>query len=161
MTNEEIINNWLSSVNSDLIKKYNELGLRASGNWANQLEEFQEKTSKGFKLGIKGEQYTGALEHGRAKTSTNTAGNPTLREIIREWIDVKRITPKDNISKDSLAFLIARKIHEEGIKVPNEEYNKGGLVSDVITKDKIKELGDSLTLSFVNSFKSDVIKVIK
>ena len=83
-----------------------------------------------------------------------------MREIIRKWIDVKGIVPKDGISKESLSFLIARKIHEKGIKVPNK-FNKGGLVANVVTTKKINELSNNLTLFYVENYKSDVLKQFK
>jgi hypothetical protein len=156
---QDILNTWLASVQTDLIKNYDRLGLRASGRWANSLEPFTEITDKGIRTGILGQEYTGALENGRRPTTGN-AGTPTLREEIRIWIDQKGITPKDDISKDSLAFLIARKIHREGIKVPNK-YNAGGLVSDVVTRARIKELSDQLSLFYIESFSSNVIKEFK
>ena len=159
MTTEKIISDWLSDIQIELIKNYNRLGLRASGNWEKQLEPFQKQTNDSFSIGILGAQYTGALENGR-KPTTGNEGNPTLKEVIRIWIDDKGIIPKDNISKDSLAFLIARKIHEDGIKVPNR-YNAGGLVSDVVTKKSIEDLNRELSLFYVNDFKSTIIKDLK
>jgi len=159
MTTEKIISDWLSDIQIDLVKNYNRLGLRASGNWEKQLEPFQKQTNDSFSIGILGAQYTGALENGR-KPTTGNEGNPTLKEVIRIWIDDKGIIPKDNISKDSLAFLIARKIHEDGIKVPNR-YNAGGLVSDVVTKKSIEDLNRELSLFYVNDFKSTIIKDLK
>jgi len=157
---EEIINNWLTQLETDLIKNYDRLGLRASGRWAKSLDKFIDNKNNKISLGIKGERYTGALEYGRKKTTSTQASSPTLREQIRKWIDDKGITPKDKISKDSLAYLIARKIHKEGIKVPNK-YNAGGLVTDVITKKRIQELNKAIGLNLIATFKSDIIKDFK
>jgi len=155
-----IVSEWLDDVKDDLVKNYDKLGLRASGNWERKLKPFQKVDSRSIKAGIKGERYTGALENGRKPTSTSRAGSPTLREAIRVWIDDKRIIPKGNITKDSLAYLIARKIHEKGINVPNK-FNKGGLISDVVTKERMNKLNEQLTLFYINDFKSDVIKTLK
>jgi len=124
------------------------------------LGQFIEEKKTSVRLGIEGEKYTGALENGRNPTKSSKAGSPTLKEVIRKWIDDKNIVPKGKISKDSLAFLIARKIHKEGIKVPNK-YNKGGLVSNVVTKKRIAELNKSLSLYFIKEFKSEIIKELK
>jgi hypothetical protein len=156
----DIIDKWLSDVQKDLILNYDKLGLRASGKWANSLEGFQEKSQTKFRIGVLGENYTFFLENGRGKTKATSAGSPTLREIIREWIDIKGITPYGDISKDSLAYLIARKIHEKGIQVPNK-WNKGGLVSNVVTIEKINELNKSLTLYYISDFRSKVVASLK
>jgi hypothetical protein len=154
MTTKEIIDNWLNEIQTDLIKNYDRLGLRASGNWANKLEQFQNQDGNLIKLGILGEKYTGAIEFGRLPTKMGSIPGK-LKGIIRKWIDVKGITPRDGISKDSLAFLITRKIHREGWKVPNR-FNAGGLVSDVITKSRISELMKKLSLYYIEEIKTDL-----
>ena len=158
MTTKEIIDNWLSETETDLVKNYDRLGLRASGNWARQLEQFQSEGSNLLKLGILGEKYTGALEFGRLPTKSGSVPGK-LKGIIRKWIDVKGITPRDGISKDSLAFLITRKIHREGWKVPNQ-YNAGGLVADVITKSRIAELMKKLSLYYIEEIKTEMINTL-
>jgi len=96
-------------------------------------------------------------EFGRRKTQKVTAkGTGTLRDIIREWIDVKGITPRDGISKDSLAFLITRKIHRDGIKVPNK-YNEGAILSNVLNEKAIQELLDEFGAVLVGEFESDIL----
>ena len=74
-------------------------------------------------------------------------GKRPPRSAIRQWIDDKGITP-DGISKDSLAFLIQRKIGEEGTTI----YKQGGskLVADVIPP-AVSSLKSNLILSFKNN----------
>ena len=155
----DIVNNWLKSVQDDLIKSYNDKGLRASGRWADALEPFAEFTDNGIRTGILGAPYTGALTGGRKPTSGGNAGNETLRDVIRVWIDDKGIVP-DGISKDSLAYLIARKIHTEGIQVPNK-YNVGGLVSDVVNDSRIDLLVQEMKLYYVDEMRATTIRNIK
>lgn len=156
---QEIVNEWLDEVKEELIKNYDKLGLRASGRWADSLEPKVEQKSDVTRAIMLGEEYTGALEKpGRKPTSKKQGG--ILRGLIRKWIDDKGIIPKGNISKDSLAFLITRKIHEKGIKVPNK-YNKGGLVSNVVTKEKVQELIDKIGLFYQGQLKSNLIKTLQ
>ncbi len=56
-------------------------------------------------------------------------GKRPPKAAMLQWIEDKRITPR-GISKDSLAFLLARKIGEEG----NTVYQQGGstLVADIL-----------------------------
>lgn len=119
--------------------------------------------SLGYRIDDKGltiystEKYFTVLETGRAPTSPGAArGNPTLRERIREWIDNAGITPRGNISRDSLAFLITRKIHEEGSLLYRQGGNSG-VISDFINETKIQEdlinlLTDSFRDYIINEF---------
>lgn len=159
----ESVNKWLDEAKEDLIENYNALGLRASGNWANTLTTFFEESETNFKLGFIGEDYTYYLENGRGKTSATgpyqkSAG---LKVIIRKWIDDKGIQPDGNISKDSLAFLITRKIHRDGIKVGAGQWNEGGIISDILTKQRIEELLKEIAAVKLNEIRTDILKSIK
>lgn len=162
---EEELQNELLFIIQDLIKSYDTKGLRASGNWANSLVGNVESTPNGYKLTIDGADYSGAMEYGRKPTVKK--GNGELKDIIRQWIDDKKIVPKDGISKDSLAFLITRKIHQEGITVPNK-YNIGGVISDVVEGNPtlgfkpIKErLQEKFNNIYINNISSEVLKNLK
>lgn len=73
-------------------------------------------------------------------------GKRPPKSAIRQWIDDKGIDPQ-GISKDSLAFLIQRKIGEEGTTI----YQQGGsdLVSDIL-KPEVSKIKSDLILSFKN-----------
>lgn len=120
---------WTESRVTDLKKSYRAEGLKASGNWEKELEYNVDVSTKRINITIDGAPYTEQLIRGRRKTKTSTRGNPTLREAIRQWINDKGLNPTD-ITKDSLAFLISRKIHRDGIKVPNR-YNSGTFIDRV------------------------------
>lgn len=152
MTEKEQIEIWLNEIDVDLIKNYKLLGLKASGNWERQLESKVIERRGGFNAIILNERYTGAMQYGRKSTSEAKKGK--LYWIILKWIDDKGIQT-DN--KKRLAYLISRKIDREGIKVPNQ-FNKGTLLTDIITDKKISELGQRLLNSYVTSVKSDIIK---
>lgn len=79
-----------------------------------------------------------ALEFDRKPTVNTEPGNPTLKQLIRQWIDDKGIEPKDDISKDSLAYLISRKIHREGYK------GTLGLLSNIINEPFIEEIEEKI-----------------
>jgi hypothetical protein len=160
MTIKEKIDTWLEDAKSDLIKNYDEMGLRAFGQWARELEPQTIIEQDKYHAKMLGMDYTYYLEHGRGPSrKKGKGGGRSLREIIREWIDVKGIVP-DGISKDSLAFLIARKIHIQGIRVPNQ-FNRGGLVGNVITRSRVDELIKNTTMIFIADFKSTIIKELK
>lgn len=102
------------------------------------------------------------LEQGRGPTKGGK-GSPTLREIIRKWIDDKGIVAQ-GISRDRLAFLISRKIHREGT-ILFQTGDRTGIISTVITQqridaflstfgdDRLKELGTEVNKLFKDLFK--------
>jgi hypothetical protein len=100
------------------------------------------------------------LEYGRKPSSPT--GNGSLKGIILKWINAKGIIPKDKISKETLAFLIARKIHREGDLLHSTKQNfRGmkaptGIINSVINDGRIKELSKRLILDFVKSAKTEI-----
>lgn len=108
-------------------------------------------------LRVYAEDYIYYLQYGRKPTQTQKSSGKTLREIIREWIDIKSISPKDGISKDSLAFLISRKIHNEGTLI----YRQGGstLLTDIINAESIREWRDEISAILVTQIQSDILKL--
>lgn len=163
MSLKDHIDNWNKRRQKDLIASYTNEGLRASGKWAASLEGNTTQENTTIKTVILGEQYTGALVGGRSKTSATgpyQKSNFTLRESIAIWIRQKGIEPRDGISKDSLAFLIARKIHRDGIKVPNR-YNSGQFINRVFDVKAIDELKQILTDSMAETTKQQVIEAVK
>ena len=158
MTARTIINNWLNGVENDLKANYNRLGLKASGKWGDSLQQFTTTTNEGFKIGIKGQDYTEQLENGRRPNQNQTP------EALKAWVGWAGSTflaqwVKDkglDISPYAVAWGIAR----NGWTVPNQN-NAGGLVSDVVTTKRISELNKELVLFEVGEFRSKVIKDLK
>jgi hypothetical protein len=75
------------------------------------------------------------LEQGRGPTRGGRGKGPTLREIIRRWIDDKGVIAR-NITKDQLAFAITKSIHEHGTKL-FQSGGSSGIISTVITQQRI------------------------
>ena len=123
MNRKAIYTEYLERFRKDLIANYDKLGLRASGKFAESLEY----EVKGNKLLMFGSHHSLYMENGRGP-----GGFPPLRSI-EEWIEVKQGLPAIFVEKKKqFAFIIARKIANEGIKVPNA-YNEGKVISDVVT----------------------------
>ena len=80
MSADLIINKWLVGVKVDLIKNYDRLGLRASGDWAESLEIFQNRNQGNIKAGITGNDYTQQLENGRRPNKNSS------EEDIKKWV---------------------------------------------------------------------------
>lgn len=149
MDSSAILNKEMESLKADLIAKHMQLGMRASGNWADSLNV----QTKGLSSVIYGEPYTEQLVNGRAP------GKFPPVDAIKKWIYDKNINIGDKISISSLAFLIARKIAKEG----TEYFKQGGtdLVESVITPERIQSILDQVTEFHINSFFSEITGVFQ
>lgn len=158
MTLRDSIQQWLNDAEADLKANYNRLGLRASGNWEQELETKLEETGTGFNTKILGSAYTGVMESGR-KPNTNQ-NQESLKAwvgwagstFLADWVQRKGITANP--------YAVAWKIAREGVTVPNR-FNSGGLVSDVITRERIDRMIKSISLVMIENVRSDVLKQIK
>lgn len=148
MTIKETISEWLGETQELMVKKYDELGFRASGDWAKSLENEVTEANYKYTGTISGANYTYWMEHGRKP------GKFPPRNAILKWITDKGIIA-EGISQNSLAFLIARKIAQEGTRM------RPGIVSDVITEQRVRDLYDKIGQVFINEVRSDVIKELK
>ena len=92
--------------------------------------------------------YIMTLETGRGPTRPNAAtGNPTVQESILTWIKQRGITPT-GITQETLAYLISRKIHQEGTLLFRQGGNSG-IISEVQTDAWILE-------NFIKPLESDL-----
>ena len=102
--------------------------------------------------------YAYFIEFGRGATRANGSGE--LRPKIRQWIDDKGIVP-DGITKDSLAYLITRKIHREGTEI----FKQGGttLLRDIFNDRLISDIESEIALSFqdaiIANIRSELLKI--
>lgn len=140
-----ILKRHLDEIRQDLVKKYDELGMRASSQWERSLE-VEVKDLKGI---IYGEPYTEQLVNGRPP------GKFPPVAAIRQWIIDKGINYLGKESNlNSLAFLIARKIAREGTWY----FKKGGtdLISSVITAERIQKILDEVSYYHVDYMVSEI-----
>lgn len=128
MTEIEVL---LTKLRDDIEASYKAKGLMASGNFAKELKLVVGSNS----AQITAPRYVGAMEGGRA------AGRRPPVAIIRDWIIAKNKMGA-NIPLEA-AYPIAKKIGEEGIKVPNE-HNPGGVVSDVLNPARVLKLQNEI-----------------
>lgn len=114
------------------------------------------RTNVGDSIGqLIGPAYIDALEIGRGPTRNSSPQTPTLREKILQWIRAKGIQ-RDDISDESLAFLISRSIHKKGTRLFQSGRNSG-VISNVITQDAIDRFGRQLTDANVQNFSSRLL----
>jgi hypothetical protein len=147
----KILKTELDILIAELIREYDALGMRASGEWANALES-QATETNGKILGL---NYSEQLEFGRKP------GKFPPREAIEKWINDKGLASRieGQISVSSLAFLIARKIAREGWK--RENFGGVELISKVITPEKIQAILNKIGNAYFKDFQSNLIKEIK
>jgi hypothetical protein len=84
-----------------------------------------------------------------------------LVEEIEQWILDKGVFSAvlQEIKLSSLAYLIARKIHNEGWNRAN--YGGVGLISEVITEERLQMIIDMFGENEVVNFSSDLIDIFK
>jgi hypothetical protein len=150
----EILKSFADKTVFDIRQSMDVSGVTASGKFNRSLES----TVSSNEVVITGLKYAGAIESGRKPSS---GGTGILRALIRSWIDDKGIVPTGGISKDSLAFLITRKIHQDGTRLyRGTDYygrSKPSRVIEGVVKDgRIEQLGSDLILSFVKQVKSEI-----
>jgi hypothetical protein len=141
----------------DLQSNLNSLGVNASGRLSRSLESNVKETPDMAELTISGLGYWFFVQNGR-----KAGGRPPVSSI-RQWIDDKGITP-NGISKDSLAFLIARKIGDAGTALYRGQGRYENVFSSVINESLIdrieKELLDSVELVYLQKVDSVLLNGI-
>lgn len=157
MTIKDRIEDALNVMQRDLVANYDKLGLRSSGKWATDLENFYSEETTGYKFGILGAKYTGVLQSGRIPNKNQD------KETLRKWVGWAGSTfLADWVENKGLSispFAVAWKIAREGIKVPNS-FNQGGLVSDVINDDSINKFADIIKFSIIENARSEVKNIL-
>jgi hypothetical protein len=89
-----------------------------------------------------------ALQDGRKPTKGG--GDGKVKYLIRQWINDKGIVPRDGISKDSLVYLITKKIHEKGYE------GTPGLITDVINDSLIDMISEGVGGLVGNEFVKEI-----
>ena len=137
---------------ADLIKAYDQKGMRASGDFADSLEVVQPSENI---IQLWGNDYAQQLETGRQ------SGKAPPRDAIEKWIEDKGIANNLNndITKSQLSFLIARKIARQGWK--REGYGGVELISEVVTDERIDKIIKEVGVNKTVEYTTEIIKLIK
>lgn len=88
-------------------------GANASGKTSRSLESITKVSKNKYSLLIQGSGSFNYIERGRGPTK-RSGGKGKLKSIILQWVDDKGIIPDKGMTKDTLAFLITRAIHQRG-----------------------------------------------
>jgi hypothetical protein len=148
---EEIFSEFGEAIVADLRQSIDASGIRASGNLQNSLR--YELSDNAFTLF--GAHYAFTAEFGRGPSQTSGGD---LRAQIRKWIDEKPIIP-DGITKDSLAFVITRSIHNKGTLLHQgvDHYGRTkptDILNGVINDGRVNQLQEDLTTSIVKAIRN-------
>ena len=88
--------------------------LRAMGK-VQKVEDDPDAIDAGFFAQGSSQGYAYFVEYGRRATKTTTAGVPTLRQAIEQWLR-KKFGMAEGKDLKSRSFLISRSIHKKGTK---------------------------------------------
>ncbi len=140
-----LVDRLVKDIKEKPVTKYG--AVNASGDLAKSIR--YEVYENGVK--IIGNDYIYYLEKGRK------SGKRPPKDVIRKWIDDKGINPTD-ISKDSLAFLIQRKIGLKGTTI----FEQGGsdLVSGLLDSEFFANITKELEDEIVFEIKADLFKAL-
>jgi hypothetical protein len=144
----EVIFYALNKVIDVLIRKYDELGLRASSEWAEGLEVRIDSPTKGTILGVK---YTEQLVNGRE------SGPMPPVDPIKKWVQNKLgITGKRG---QRIAWAVATKIKNEGTEI----YKQGGtdLLQVLDDKETMDIFAQGIKEYYQNRIKDELLTMFK
>lgn len=151
---ENILEKYGNRIIKNLIALYDEMGIRATGEYAQSLEVQINKT----RMTILGAYHSQFMESGR-----RPGGRPPIPSIMR-WLDNKKNLPPSMLrDKRRTAFAIANKIAKEGVSVPSQ-YNAGEVISKVINEFLAKDIYDmidELGVIWQKRFSSTIDNILK
>lgn len=142
----QILSTEFEVLKNELIAKYDKLGMRASGQWAESLSvKLSENSAE-----LLQESYGDQLDFGRKP------GKQPPSEAIEQWLKDKGIAARleKDISISSLAFLIARKIGREGWN--RKDHGGTNLISSVVTPERIQSIINKIGESQLNEFTTTI-----
>lgn len=147
----KILKEQFEDLRRDLIIAYDSKGMRASGNFAESLDIIIGDSY----AELWGDEYAQQLETGR-----NSGTFPPLKDI-EDWILQKGVfnAVLEEIKLSSLAFLIARKIAKQGWS--RQGYGGVGLISEVITEERLQMIIDVFGEQELISFSTDIVSIFK
>lgn len=150
MSNKQILSQEFEALKADLIKLYDAKGMRSSGKWADSLEVIADENT----VVLMGEEYSQQLETGRKEGRF-----PPIADI-KKWILDKGVfnSALQKISLSSLAFLIARKIANNGWK--RERFGGVELISSVVTAERMQKIIDEVGNVMMVEISSEIITLI-
>lgn len=147
---KQILTDELEKLKQELIQKHNELKMKASGEWGRSLEVDVIQSDGSIKGIIKGLDYSVYMQNGRA------GGKMPPLQALEQWIINKGLKPlEDKMKISSLAYLIARKIAQDGTK----RFQTGGtpeFIDAVITPERIHTIVELVGYEYAVTLTSEI-----
>lgn len=148
-----VIQEYFEDTKGSLIDQYDSLGLRASGKYAESLLVTVEEEETKIRATIQGAEHVIWMEEGRGPNKRQDRGMIAFVYVkILEWMKVKGVS---NINP----WMTAKRIVEEGIKVPNPN-NKGGVISGVINEEWLDDLQETVIDTQNTNYMEAVIRLM-
>jgi len=149
LNNKQAIEEFLNVVKDTIIQEQTKQGRVASGK---SIDGYDIETADGSGT-LYGVNYVGTLETGR-KAGKIPQG---LRFIIRQWMDDKSLFSSEKESKkNSIAYLIARKIANEGTALYRSGGNSG-VISNAINEQALTNFSSKILSSFQNETLNELV----
>ena len=155
-TDQEIAEQFLDSVRSDIIANHIRLGQKATGSTIESLKI----TANPLGGSLVGAQHIFALDRGRGPTrGGGSGGGQTLQQRIFDWLSFSKygLTYADTKERTSLSWAIATIIHKRGTHIFRQ--GGSGLLADIVTAKRL----DALTGAFARNkriqFTSEILRV--
>ena len=128
----DVIFKLVDELRAEIKSNYEKQGLVASGRFGNELRT----VGSGGSIKIVAPHYAVQMILGRR------AGKRPPVAAIKQWIKDKNRRTGAGIPEEA-AFAIAKKIGEDGIRVPNK-FNNGTAIRSVVTPDRVKRLVEDM-----------------
>lgn len=149
-----IVNWWNNKVYPQIARSMDEKHINASSVLKQSFVPGEiTKTPTSINTILLAEDYWEFLEYGRKPTKNgHIEGTPYLWQSIEKWMSFKGIKPPQEMTYQSLAKAIAKKIHRRGTKATH-------FLSDAFTESLQMELVNELNARFGDLIFSEDIKV--
>lgn len=138
----QVLNEAGTGVTNRSRQLFEQKGGNASGRMSRETKHEVKQTATAIEMVVDTVSYFRYADEGRGPT--RKVGTGEVKKNIRKWIDQKGISPK-GLTKDELAFLIARKIHKEG-------YEGKFYVSDVVSEQFKREMDSKIADAIIKDF---------
>ena len=150
---EATLSFYLDPLIKSLEDRFIQLGLLASGNWLEQLEWTYGIETDKINILFFTADYTDYI------TPPGRRPGPVPYQPILDWVNQKAGLPPPDFTPEQFAWVVVRKLNEEGISVPNP-YNKGTLTDPILDfiDNKINDMIDDVASVFSRQFERELLQ---
>ena len=153
-----ILTEFLLGLQKDITQNAIAAGNNVTGETIRSIG-FEATETKGI---LYGAPYIMVLEDGRGPSrGGSSSGGGKLQDIIYKWIGDKGVfNITEEREKKGLAYIIARKIHQEG-SLLYRKGGKSGVISNVITDERINAFIETFGKVTYDNFREESYRIFK